>query len=158
MRWVATFREADAVSGGILAVFGVFVLFQSLQLRFYIEGVPGPGFFPALLGIALMVTGVALVVTRLRTPRGTAEEFRLPGRHEAMRSLGLWVAVMAAALLVGSLGFLLTMFLLVAVILFVIERRRGLSSVITAIAVPLLVWLLFAELLQVRLPAGPFGS
>lgn len=158
MRRPTTLRETDVFLGAILAVFGVFVLVQSLQMSFFIGNAPGPGFFPVLLAIALIVLGGCLVVTRLRAPGDTVDDdFELPTRQQAKRSLSLWVAVLAAALLVGPLGFLLTMFLLVAVILFVIEGRRGLGSVLTTITVPVLAWLLFGELLQVRLPAGPFG-
>jgi putative tricarboxylic transport membrane protein len=157
MRRPTTLREADAVSGAVVAVFGAFVVIQSLQLSFYIEEIPGPGFFPALVGIALIGLGAWLVVTRLRAPRDTADGFALPSRQQATRSLSLWVTVLAAALLVGPLGFPLAMFLLVGTILFVLERRRGLGPVLTTILIPLLSWLLFAELLQVPLPAGPFG-
>ncbi|MGH3348952.1 MAG: tripartite tricarboxylate transporter TctB family protein [Nocardioides sp.] len=158
MKSPTTFREADAVLGVIVAAIGVLVLVQSLQLRFYSEGVPGPGFFPALLSAALIVLGVACTVTRLRRARDAADRFELPSRGQARRSLGLWGAVLVGTLLIEPLGFLLAMLLLVAVILLVIEGRRGLGSVVTIIAVPVLAWLLFAELLQVPLPAGPFGS
>lgn len=157
MKQQVTLREADVVSGVVIAVVGVFVLFQSLQLSFYIESVPGPGFFPALLSIALIVLGAWLVVTRLRSRRDTADGFRLPSRQQATRSLSLWAAVLAGALLVGPLGFLTAMVLLVAAILFLIEGRRGLGPVLTTILIPVLAWLLFAQLLQVPLPAGPFG-
>jgi putative tricarboxylic transport membrane protein len=157
MRRPTSFKEADTLSGAILVIFGVFMLFQSLQLSFYIEGIPGPGFFPALLAIALVGLGGWLVVTRLLAARDSEDEFQMPSRRQAGRSLSLWVVVLAAALLVGPLGFPLAMLLLVGVILFVIEGRRGLGSVLTTILIPLLSWLLFAELLQVPLPAGPFG-
>lgn len=158
MRAPTTFREADAVLGAVVAVLGVFVLVQSLQLTFYAESVPGPGFFPTLLAIALIVLGASLALSRLLNPGDGAEEFRLPSRRQAVRSLRLWVALLAAALLLGTLGFLLTTFLLVAVIVFLFERRRGIGAVLTTVLIPLLAWLLFAQLLQVRLPAGPFGS
>jgi putative tricarboxylic transport membrane protein len=157
MRRPTTLREADAFSGAVIAVFGAFALVQSLQLSFYIEGIPGPGFFPALVAIALICLGAWLVVTRLRTARDSADGFEMPSRQQATRSLSLWAAIFAAALLVGPLGFLLAMFLLVGVILFVLEGRRGLGPVLTTILIPLLSWLLFAELLQVPLPTGPFG-
>jgi putative tricarboxylic transport membrane protein len=150
-------REVDALSGAVLAIFGLFMLYHSLQMSFYAEGVPGPGFFPALLAMALIGLGASLVVTRLRTPHNTAERLRLPTREQASRALSLWVVALAAALLVGPLGFPVAMFLLVAVILFVIEGRRGLGAVLTSILIPLLAWLLFAQLLLVPLPAGPFG-
>lgn len=158
MRRPTTLREADAFSGAVIGVFGVFMLFQSLQLSFFIEEIPGPGFFPALLAITLIALGAWLVATRLRATRDTADGFRLPSRLQARRALSLWGVVLAAALLVGPLGFPIAMLLLVGVILFVIEGRRGLGPVLTTIAIPVLAWLLFAELLQVPLPAGPFGS
>ncbi len=158
MRSPTTFREADAICGAVIAAAGVLVLVQSLQMTFYTDGVPGPGFFPALVAVALIVLGAACTVTRLRTAHDAAERFRLPSRQQAGRSLSLWVAILAATLLIEPLGFPLAMLLLVAVILLVIEGRRGLGSVVTVIAIPVLAWLIFAELLQVPLPAGPFGS
>ncbi|MGH2735411.1 MAG: tripartite tricarboxylate transporter TctB family protein [Actinomycetota bacterium] len=153
-----TSREVDIVAGVIFVALGGFVLMQSLQLDFYIEGVPGPGFFPALLAIAMSVSGALLVVTRSRAGGEAAEEFKLPSRWQAKRSLGLWIAVLASSLLVGVVGFLAAMFLLVAVILLVIEGRRGIVTIVTIVATPLLAYLLFASLLQVPLPAGVFGS
>ncbi|MQA79110.1 MAG: hypothetical protein GEV10_11650 [Streptosporangiales bacterium] len=151
-------RQVDVLIGAALVVLGVFALFQSLQLDFYDGEVPGPGFFPSLVGIALILSGVAVALIRLRTSKGVGGEFEPPSRQQAMRSLGLWAAVFVAALAVGFLGFPLTMLLLVAVILFVIEGRRSVGAVIATIVIPLVTWMLFALLLQVPLPTGPFGS
>lgn len=154
----ATFREVDIVAGAVLAAFGVFVLFQGLRLDFYADGVPGPGFFPTLLALALIISGAVLALTRTASGGEVTQESPLPSRQQARRSLGLWVAILAACLSVGALGFPLAMLLLVAVILLLIERQRKLGSVAAVVAIPLLAWLLFASLLQVPLPLGPFGS
>lgn len=158
MRLPTTLRETDLLSGAIIAVFGVFMLVQSLQLSFYIEEIPGPGFFPALLAILLIALGGWLVVTRLLHAPNHDDGFETPSRRQGTRALSLWVVVLAAALLVGPLGFPIAMFLLVGVILFVIEGRRGLAAVLTTVLLPVLSWLLFGELLQVPLPVVPFGS
>jgi hypothetical protein len=50
------------------------------------------------------------------------------------------------------------MFLLVAVLLLVIERRRSIGAIVTIVVTPLLAYLLFGALLQVRLPTGLFGD
>ena len=105
-----------------------------------------------------MVLGGWLVLTRVISGPDTSEGFEMPNRRQAARSLSLWVLVLAGALLVSPLGFPLAMLLLVGVILFVLEGRRGIGAVLTTILIPLLSWLLFAELLQVPRPAGPFGS
>jgi putative tricarboxylic transport membrane protein len=134
------------------------VLIVSLRLEFYAAGVPGPGFFPSLLGIALMISGLFLAFMRLRTSREKAGEFELPDRAQATRSLGLWGVVLLATLLIEVVGFVVAMFFLVAAVLLGIERRKGLTTAITIIATPLLAYLLFGWLLQVPLPTGLFGS
>lgn len=156
-RGPVTLRHVDAASGALLVCLGAFVLVQSRQLTFYDEGVPGAGFFPALLAVVLVVLGGALCLRRWWGPVVTAEEFRLPSRHQAQRSLSLWAVVLVGALLVGPAGFPVAMGLLVAAILFGIEGRRGLGAILTTILIPLLSWLIFAQLLQVPLPTGPFG-
>jgi putative tricarboxylic transport membrane protein len=151
-------RKIDIVAGAIFTLAGVFILMRSLRLNFYAEGVPGPGFFPSVLAIALAITGGLLVLTRLRRPEGAFGDFTLPSRTHAQRSLGLWVAILVAVLLVGVVGFLVAMVFLVAVALIGIERRRGLAAIVTIVLAPALAYLLFAQLLQVPLPAGLFGD
>jgi putative tricarboxylic transport membrane protein len=155
---VRSLREIDIGAGAIFAIFGLYVFALSLRLDFYNDGVPGPGFFPAVLAIALIVCGVLLIALRLRGTKQDAGRFDLPSRSQARRSLGLWVLVLAATLLINVVGFVISMFLLVAAILLGIEGRRDISTIITVIATPLLAYLLFGWLLQVQLPAGVFGS
>jgi putative tricarboxylic transport membrane protein len=153
-----TLRHVDIIAGIVFALVGVLVLFHSLQLPFYVEDVPGPGFFPTLLAVALSVCGAVLALSRARASEDDADKFELPTRWQAKRSLGLWVAVLVASVLVGIVGFLVAMFFLVAVLLLGIEGRRGIGAIVAIIATPLLAYLLFASLLRVPLPAGVFGS
>jgi putative tricarboxylic transport membrane protein len=153
-----TFREVDIAVGTILALVGVWILLQSLQLDFYVERVPGPGFFPTVLGILLVLVSGALVVTRLRGNRERFPAFSLPTRGQSRRSLGLWLAILAATFLVGIVGFLPAMLSLVGVIMLGIEGRRGVTTIVTIVLTPLLAYLLFGQLLQVRLPTGLWGS
>lgn len=150
-------RKVDIIAGTIVTVVGVYVLIQSLQLDLYVEGVPGPGFFPTLLAVALTLGGALLVATRLATQQ-VADDFEIPTRGQARRSLGLWAAILVATFLIGLIGFLAAMFLLVAAILLGIEGRRGLGAVATIVATPVLAYLLFGSLLQVPLPTGLLGS
>ena len=153
-----TLRDVDALAGAVLVCLGGFVLMQSLQLDFYVEGVPGPGFFPALLGVLLMALGAGLLIRRWWGPTDSADDFSLPTRLQVSRSLSLWLLLLVGALLVGPLGFPIAMLLLVAAILFGIERRRGIGAVLTTVLIPVLAWLVFGLLLQVPLPMGPLGS
>ena len=151
-------RKVDMAVGIAVALVGAFSLTQALQLRFYEEGVPGPGFFPSLLAVTLIAGGLALVVTRLAKADSAFDRFDLPSRIQARRSGGVWIATLAAVLLVNLMGFFLAMVLLVAALLLGIERRRSLATVATIVVIPLLAYLLFAVLLQVPLPTGFFGD
>ncbi|MGH2381479.1 MAG: tripartite tricarboxylate transporter TctB family protein, partial [Candidatus Limnocylindria bacterium] len=124
----------------------------------YVEGTPGPGFFPALSSVALSVTGALLVLMRVRKSHDQLPEFKPPSRSELWRALAVWGGVLASTLLMQAVGFLITMIGLVAVLLLGVERTHSMSAVITIVAVPLLAYLLFGVLLQVPLPAGPFGG
>jgi putative tricarboxylic transport membrane protein len=152
-----TMRKVDMGIGVVFALFVAFSLSRALQLSFYLEGVPGPGFFPSMLAIILTVGGLSLIVSRMRKPDSESEDFDLPSSFQARRSLGLWIALIASVALVEFIGFILAMVLLVAIVLLGIERRRGLATFATIILIPLLVYLLFASLLQVPLPTG-FGD
>lgn len=150
-------QKVDIGIGLVIATFGAYSLFRALELRFYQESVPGPGFFPAVLALFLILGGLGLSVTRLMAPDEDSKDFDLPSTEEARRSVGLWGALLLAIVLVNFIGFLLAMIVLVAVLLLGIERRRGIATFVTIILVPVLVYLLFATLLKVPLPTG-FGG
>ena len=151
-------RIVDILSGAAFIALSLAVLPESLGLQFYSEGVPGPGFFPTLLAITIAGSGALLVATRVGKREGDFPEFERPSRSQAQRSLGVWVALVVATLLINIVGFAAAMVVLVAILLLGIERRRGPMTLITIVVTPLLAYLLFGVLLQVPLPSGIFGD
>jgi len=153
-------RFNDAVFGVLLIVFALAEMaytrtFPSLHGQTY-----GPNLFPILIGLGLIICGVALVV------RGVA------ARHtHAWVSLGEWadqrknvvdVAVVLVALVLyislsGWIGFIPLSVLILSVLLY----RLGSSLVLSlalALFVTLLIQLLFARVLLVPLPDGLLRS
>jgi Flp pilus assembly protein TadB len=79
------------------------------------------------------------------------------GRIGVGRALAAWgVAVLSVALL-SAAGFVTAMVLLTALLLLGVEQDRRLSAICVALLLPPACHVLFALLLQVRLPQGPFG-
>ena len=146
------------IAGAVFVALSGLVLVEGVGLQFYSEGVPGPGFFPILIAVTLAISGILLIASRAAKPAGDFSEFERPSRSQAHRSFGAWLVLLGAALLVNFVGFLVAMFLLVAALLLGIERRRGLGTIATIILTPLLAYLFFDVLLQVRLPVGLFGD
>lgn len=149
-------RKVDMGLGAFCVAVGVIMLFQSLKLDFTIEDTPGPGFFPSLLAVALALIGGALAVTSWVSSKPD-DILELPPRSRVQRSVGLWVFLLASVLLITVVGFMIAMLVLVASLVFGLEGKRNLAGVATIILIPLLAYLLFAVLLQVRFPTGMLG-
>jgi hypothetical protein len=167
---------AVAVAFGLLAA--VFLV-EGRGLPFEARGIPGPGLYPFLVAMAILVFSAGLLVTALRRPRhdrqrvepgaadltptavadqtGLAAEDGREGSRSLLRPLALWLLVLVVCLCLPIVGFLPAMLVLTIVLMVGMERRRDLKSLVTAVAVPVIFYFLFATLLEVRLPTGLFG-
>jgi putative tricarboxylic transport membrane protein len=160
---------AQAVAFGVLAVVGAAVFGTSFGFGILgEEGRIGPGLLPMVTGLLLLLLSGGQLLVRLRRLRGRDE---LPavhesgvdvfGRTEAQRVRRLWTVVIAvpvAVLLIPLLGFLPALGLLVLFVSAVVERRPPLVAlIITAVAVAA-GYGIFAEFLDVPLPAGVLGD
>jgi putative tricarboxylic transport membrane protein len=150
-------HQIDMGLGAIFVAFALFVFVQSLKLDFYRDGIPGPGFFPILLAVALAIAGSILIVTSFAGRKDSQEEFETPSRAQVRRSLSVWLAVLGAVLLVPILGFILSMLILAAVLILGLEGKRHVAGIAAVILIPLSAYLLFVALLGVQFPTGVFG-
>jgi putative tricarboxylic transport membrane protein len=151
-------RRVDIVIGAVSVIFAGFVLAQALALDFFQRSeIPGPGFLPVLLAIAIGILGVVLVATRLVGNDKQFGTFSWPSRNELGRSLTVWVAFILSIAAMELLGFLVASALLIAVLLLGVERLRSAGALATVILIPLACWLLFHVALKVPLPVGPWG-
>lgn len=150
-----------AMSAAIsMFVFGAMTAALSLQLPLGNLRMPGSGFFPLALGLALMTLaagrGVQLYLTRPATaapqaPAATAA----PPRDGATRRVVLFVAgVIAAAALLPPLGYVLSSFLLMLVLLQILGLRRWYASASIAFVSAAASYVLFVRWLKIPLPAG----
>jgi putative tricarboxylic transport membrane protein len=162
-------QRADVVAGTAVAALGAFALVTALNLAFLSDsGVPGPGFFPTLLSGLLVVLGILLAVISLRKRTAAAEapvdhedsaievEERSP-RDRIMRAGAVWICFAVAVPVLTVLGFVPAMAILIAVLLFGVERRLNWRSIVLAVVVPVGVYELFVHLLSIPLPTGLFA-
>lgn len=60
----------DCVVGILLAVFGVYVVVESLGMKIYNSFIDAPGFFPLIIGVVLTMLGVILAVIGIKAGGG----------------------------------------------------------------------------------------
>ena len=108
----------------------------------------GPGFFPRIIGAALVALCAWSLAEELR--RGTPE--RLSELWRAAAALALASALFVAAL--ERLGGLLAMVLFMAAALGFFNRGRWLQNALLALLLPLGIYLLFRVWLNAAVPRG----
>lgn len=142
---------ADRLSGLALFAFALAVALETRALPFGSARDPGPGFLPMLL--AAVLGGLGLVIAAARG----SPSLRALRWEEAPRALAILAALASIPFVLERLGFRLTMTLLVAFLLGVLERRQPAAAVAAALLLSLGSFAFFAGLLKVPLPRGPFG-
>jgi putative tricarboxylic transport membrane protein len=143
------------VFGGLLLLAGVVVVVDALRLPRTTAVIP-PAAVPLPVGVLLGVVGVALVVRSRRALAGAAPgEPREPGG--ALRVFALVLAIVAFALLLPLLGYVVCSAALFSVAAMLLGAPRTWQTVAAGWALAALVFLVFDRLIGLTLPAGPWG-
>jgi hypothetical protein len=154
-------REAGAAARGVRSdlVAGIVIVLIALLVgwenRVYPIGSlaePGPGYMPLLIAGALGVFGF-LIAAR----SGASPLFNTIQWSEGGRGIVMLVACSVAVFALERVGYRLTMIALLVFMLGVVERKRPLPTVLVALGFAFLSYFLFATLLKVQLPRGPWG-
>lgn len=148
-------RSDIAVAAILLALAG-YIFLAASALPFGTARVPQTAFFPRTLAVLLAILSVILLAQALARTKGqlTWEKIEAAGWFR----IGAALATMAAfALVLEPLGYLVTTFLLMVLLLRAIEAQSWYKIIGVALATSLISYALFAWLLGVPLPPGALG-
>jgi len=142
----------DRLSAGVLALFALFVMWESRQLPLGIFRHPGPAYVPVLLASLLLIFAVLILLTAGQAPK-------LPSLRwtEWRHALAIFVACVFSVFAIERLGYRLSMFLMLGFLVKFVEKRSWISTLIFAFSLSFGSYFLFYTLLRVPLPQGPLG-
>jgi hypothetical protein len=140
----------DRVAGIVIILFSLTVMWEDRALPLGTFHNPGPGYMPMVLAIILTAMGILVILGGGDSPPLTALSWA-EGKH----ALGILAACAFTALALERLGYRLTVIILVAFLLWVVERKRPPVVVVAALGLSLGTFYLFSNLLKVPLPLGP---
>jgi len=141
-------------------VFGAMTAALSLQLPLGTLRMPGTGFFPLALGLALMAlaAGRGVQLYRARPEAAAPGTPAAPAAAEgegATRRVVLFVCgVIAAVALLQPLGYVLSSFLLMLVLLLILGLRPWYTSAGIAFVSAAACYVVFVFWLKIPLPPG----
>ena len=142
----------DRIAGVALVLFGLLSMWESRAFPRGSLHRPGPAYMPVLLAVLLVLFGVAVAAMGGRARR-PAEV----GWPEWRHAVAIFAACAFAAGGLERLGYRITMALVVAFLLLVVERTGWALSLALTLVMAWGSFFVFDTLLRVPLPRGPFG-
>src|SRR5580704_4440724 len=153
-RWLpraVSARRGGIVVAAVLAAVGLVFAWQASLLDLGGFELPGPGFFPLVLGSLVFAFAVLIAIEGLRGV-GAGEAVEL-GHRDVLIVLA---ALAAAAALFEPLGAYLSLGLFGAVLLVLLARVSIPLAIASAAVAMVACWYFFQVLLGLQLPRGPF--
>jgi putative tricarboxylic transport membrane protein len=147
----------DQLSGAVWFGLGLAVCLGSLQYKLGTPAAPGTGFMPFLTGLAIcFFSGIGLIHATLRKRRGEGWSPVLQG-VSWKNAMVILVSLLAYALLLFPLGFVITTTLFIAFLLRAIVPQRWSVVIACSILTAAASYLIFEIWLKAQLPRGPLG-
>jgi hypothetical protein len=149
-------RRANIAAALLLIGLAGYLLFEGRALRFGTMRVPQTAFFPSVLAVLLLFCSLIALLQALRETKAgpTPGKIETEGWFRIGATLAILVGFAAA---LESLGFLLSTFLLMVLLLRAIEAPPWPKVMVVALVTALLAYFLFDWLLGIPLPAGVLG-
>lgn len=151
-------KNPDVYSSIFWFILCVLICLQSLTVGLGTVRSPGPGFLffwsAVTTGVFSIAVFVLAVMPGKRNRAGSESTF---GNVSWTKVLYVLIPLVLYGIVLESLGYLLSTFLLMAFLLYFIEVKRWYLVVLVASASSVLSYALFALWLDVRLPKGVLG-
>ena len=142
-------KASDIGSSFFLVALGGFIAWQSKKLSLGIPRAPGPGFFPFCLGLLLIGVALAILVYGLKQKTESLKAEVSKGR--VILALG---SIFAYSLVFEPLGYLLSTFSLMFLLLRMMVRKTWWFGPVVACLITLISYIIFKVWLRVFLPNG----
>ena len=142
----------DRLSAGVLALFALFVIFESRQLPLGTFRHPGPAYVPVLLALLLLLFAILILFTASRAPKLSSLHWT-----EWRHAVAILACSVFSVFAIERIGYRLTMLLMLAFLVKLVEKRDWILSLLFSFSLSWGSYFLFYTLLRVPLPQGPLG-
>ncbi len=146
-------HRVELVVAAILLLLGVVVAFQSQKLGAgWTSDGPGAGYFPFYIGLIIIISSIGTMVTSVWGKSRSDEVF--VDREQLGRVLSVLLPAMAYVAAVQFLGLYVASAIYIALFMVILGKYSWLKSVISALAVNTLFFLMFEVWFKVPLFKG----
>ena len=147
--------KKDQISSLIFFLFSLYVCWQSIELGFGTFAKPGPGFLSLLAGSILVLLSLIIFLGTVIAKKTTGDPPRqLIPWGPLLITFG---SLVGFTFFMKTLGFSLTTFLFIVVLLRFVAKKGWILSLLASLAITLGTYVIFEVFLQSQLPEGFLG-
>jgi putative tricarboxylic transport membrane protein len=140
-------------------VLGGAYLIESLYLPLGPAAQPGPGFFPLLVGIAMIAFSLHLFIQSLKPEEGPAEtEDPFPKGKDLQRVVAIAGTLIFFAAFLNTIGYGVCSAVLIGAVLRFLGLKSWAKILVISVLTAAFSYLLFASVLEAPLPRGVLFS
>lgn len=152
-------KKGNVVSGVVLLALSIWLFVMAHALPVKATSATGPGFFPKIIAALMAVMSVALIAREWLAWRRTGGMAPPVAWGNWKRMLMVLAAILGFTAFVSILGFLITTFLFLFVMLFLLEpvKKTIWKKLLIAAVMTAVVYVIFAVVFGASLPRGLLG-
>ena len=143
--------STDRLTSVVLLSFSVLYTASGWRLETWAKDAPGPGFMPRLLALALAVLAIIIWIEG----RPPAQAYAVSEVFSKREPLIIFSLVLVYVFALPQLGFPFASVLLVLALRRLIEPASWWGDLVGAVVAPLIVHVVFVEILALQMPVFP---
>lgn len=145
------------VTGLVIVVFAIAVMYESLQLAYYTKLGPGPGYFPFWVGVIVGMLGSAMVyAATIRGADPLPQDF-VPSRSGIIKLAVVLAVLVWTIVMMKPLGFRLTTLVFFGALLPVLGYAKWIKVITVSLVGSFGIFYVFDTVLGMSLPIGILG-
>ena len=148
-------KRLELITAAIFLALSIVIVVNTSHLAYWDEISPGNRFMPLWVAGASALLALLLLIEASR--RKSPGEVEWPDRPGWFRVVSTLAAIMAFAVVVDLLGFVVGTALFILVVLLGVLRRRIVPSALAAAITVGIIYSVFVSWLSIPLPKGVFG-
>lgn len=163
MRLSLSKKSKEIISFSLLLLVGAAIYFYSARYdEVMMKNDPTDAFLPQVCGVAIALLSAVRIVqcVRRKDPEYVKKQEKKQTNLDSVRGVGSIVLIFLYVICYRNVGFLLStmVYLFAQLTLFTVKgKRHWVLTAVISIGLPLLLHVLFVELLNFMLPAGIIG-
>ena len=147
-------RWPEVVVAGLLAALAAVVVADSLRVGIgWADDGPRSGYFPFYIGVLLLASSLAVLLSQLRRWRSSGEVFAL--RRQLRSVLAVFLPMVVYVGFIKLLGIYVASALLIGFFMLRHGKHRLAITAVVSVGVPLALFFVFERWFLVPLPKGP---